>query len=77
MDQATVRHQDGKGAPQDASSTETNGGGQPKQEDWRDAKAFYDNLSPQKKPKSVSEIIFFLHRLCFVCHCFLGWKWGR
>lgn len=32
--------------------------GQPKQASLEDAKAFYENLSPKKKPKSVRKIVF-------------------
>ncbi|KAM6428524.1 cytosolic 5'-nucleotidase 1A isoform 2-T2 [Liasis olivaceus] len=46
----------GPGCPesrrQPGSSPVPNGGGQPKQASWDDAKAFYENLSPKKKPKS-------------------------
>lgn len=56
MDPATARRQEGKGSPRDPLSQATNGGAQAPQDSWQDAKAFYDNLSPQKKPKSVSEI---------------------
>lgn len=49
-------HTEAKGSSRDTGSKATNGGGQPKQESWEDAKAFYDNLSPKKKPKSVRDL---------------------
>ncbi|XP_053255001.1 cytosolic 5'-nucleotidase 1A isoform X1 [Podarcis raffonei] len=52
MDPARAGHPESRGAPQDSGIKATNGGGQPKQEGWEDARAFYENLSPKKKPKS-------------------------
>ncbi|KAH0631069.1 hypothetical protein JD844_005158 [Phrynosoma platyrhinos] len=54
MDPAGVGPPEGRTGPRDAKSNTgqvTNGGGQPKPA-WEEAKAFYDNLSPKKKPKS-------------------------
>nr|XP_060640052.1 cytosolic 5'-nucleotidase 1A [Anolis sagrei ordinatus] len=51
MDTAIVGGAEGR--PRDAASQVANGGGgQPKPAAWEEAKAFYDNLSPKKKPKS-------------------------
>ncbi|XP_044275379.1 cytosolic 5'-nucleotidase 1A [Varanus komodoensis] len=51
MEPAAAGRPEERGPPRDAGGKLTNGGRQPEQEGWQDAKAFYDNLSPQKKPK--------------------------